>query len=189
MPVFLPKNLAALANVAARDAGRYAANALRVLDLGGAYRVEATDGRRLAVVRGPVKEESYPALDAVSQGAEEVLVPAADWRAGFKLGGKARSVGLAADDERFVLAVGEQAVTGAQLGDRFPDCSIVLPKKPAPFSFRIDPQMLIGLLQAAAALDPVNGVGVLYFGADKPVGLIAHNDAGQFFDGLLMPLT
>jgi len=39
MPLFLPKNLAALANVAARDPSRYAANALHVLDPGdGSYR-------------------------------------------------------------------------------------------------------------------------------------------------------
>jgi hypothetical protein len=34
MPVFLPKNLAGLANVAARDSARFAVNALRVRDLG-----------------------------------------------------------------------------------------------------------------------------------------------------------
>jgi hypothetical protein len=187
MPVFLPKNLAALANVTARDAGRYAANALRVLDLGGAYRVEATDGKRLAVVRGPAKEESYPALP--NAGTGELLVGSADWRAGFRLGGKQRPVGLAAEGDKLTLAVGEQAVTGTAPGGRFPDFAGVLPRRPAPLSFRIDPLLLIGLLQAAAALDPVNGVGVLFYGADKPVGLIAHNDAGQFFDGLLMPLT
>ena len=41
--MFLPKNLAALAGVAAKEATRYSANALRVLDPGdGTYRVEVT---------------------------------------------------------------------------------------------------------------------------------------------------
>jgi DNA polymerase III sliding clamp (beta) subunit (PCNA family) len=189
MPVFLPKNLAALANVAARDPSRFAVNALRVLDLGGAYRVEATDGKKLAVVRGPCKEESYPALDVAFHGAAEVLVPVADWKAAHRLGGKERPVAFATDGTTFQLAVGNQSITGSAPDDRFPDFAAVLPRRPATVSFRVNPGLLVELLRAAAALEPVNGVGVLYYGPDKPVGLIAHNDAGQFFDGLLMPLT
>ncbi|HKI37988.1 MAG TPA: hypothetical protein VKA46_39405 [Gemmataceae bacterium] len=76
MPVFLHRNLAALAGVAAREPSRYAANALHVLDPGdGTYRVEATDGKRLAIVRGPCPQASYPALDAAFGGADKVLVP------------------------------------------------------------------------------------------------------------------
>jgi hypothetical protein len=190
MPVFLPKNLAALAGVVAKEATRYSANALRVLDLGGAYRVEATDGKKLVVVRGPCPEVSCPALDPDFGGANETLVPAEDWKAGFRLGGKKQpAVGLAADATSFKLAVGDQAVSGTRAEGRFPDFTMVLPKKPATLGFRLDPNILIGLLQAAAALDPSGGVQFLFYGRDKPVGLACRNEAGQFFDGLIMPLT
>jgi hypothetical protein len=53
----------------------------------------------------------------------------------------------------------------------------------------VDPALLAGLLLAAAALDPTSGVGLLFYGSDKPLGVIGHNGGGQFFDGLLMPLT
>jgi hypothetical protein len=190
MPVFLPKNLAALAGVAAKEATRYSANALRVLDLGGAYRVEATDGKKLAVVRGPCPEASCPALDPDFGGANETLVPAADWKAGFRLGGKTQpAVGLAADATTFKLAVGDQAISGARAEGRFPDFSLVIPKAPALIGFRVDPSLLIGLLQAAVALDPVGGVQVLFYARDKPIGIACRNDQGQYLDGLLMPLT
>jgi hypothetical protein len=188
--VFLPKNLAALAGVAAKEATRYSANALRVLDPGdGTYRVEVTDGKRLAVVRGPCAHESGPAPNPSPLGLASVLVPVAEWKAAFRMGGKQWPVALSAQGSSFHLAVGEQSVTGSAPEGRFPDFASVLPKRPAPFAFCVDPLLMIGLLQAAAALEPTGGVGVLFYGPDKPVGLVARNDAGQFFDGLLMPLT
>jgi DNA polymerase III sliding clamp (beta) subunit (PCNA family) len=189
MPVFLPKNLAALAGVAAKEATRYSANALRVLDLGGAYRVEATDGTKLVVVRGPCPESSSLALGPEYGGANEALVPAADWKAGFRLGKKQLPVGLAADATSFKLAVGDQAVSGQRAEGRFPDFSLVIPKAPALIGFRVDPSLLIGLLQAAAALEPVGGVQVLFYARNKPIGIACRNDQGQYLDGLLMPLA
>lgn len=189
MPLFFPKNLAALAGIAPRDVGR-CPPALHVLDPGdGCYRVEVTDGKRLAIVCGPCAEEKDSALDPAFRGAAQILIPAADWRTGFRLGGKRRPVGLAADGTTFKLAVGDQAVTGSAPEGRFPNVDWALPKGRALLGFRIDPLLLIGLLQAAAALDPAGGVGVLFYGDGKPVGLVARNDAGQFFDGLLVPLT
>ncbi len=189
MPVFLPKNLAALANVAAKEATRYSANALRVLDQSGAYRVEVTDGRRLAVVRGPCPVTQYPAMDAASQGAADVLVPVPDWKAGFRLKGKDRPVGVVADDTSFKLVVGEDVVSGARPEGRFPNFDFALPKKPAICAVKVDPALLAGLLLAAAALDPAGGVALLFYGREQPLGVAGRNDAGQFFDGLVSPLT
>jgi hypothetical protein len=87
------------------------------------------------------------------------------------------------------LAVGDQAVTGSVPDGRFPDVALVLPKKPAAFGFRVDPLLMIGLLQVAAALDPVGGLQILVYGPDKPVGLACRNEQGQHLDCLLMPLT
>src|SRR5262245_8261785 len=86
MALYLPLNLAALAKVAGGNI-RYALHCLRVVDLGGAYRVEATDGRRLAVAQGASTDRGYPPLDAVDEapGRGPVLVPTDSWRAAFKL--------------------------------------------------------------------------------------------------------
>jgi DNA polymerase III sliding clamp (beta) subunit (PCNA family) len=192
MPVFMPKNLAALANVAAKEATRYSANALHVIDLGDTYRVEATDGKRLAVVRGPCPEAQYPVLDAVLGGAADVLVPAESWREAFRTKGKkdlALPVGLVADATSFRLAVGQKVIEGALPEGRFPAFSAVLPKKPAICAVKVDPVLLAGLLQAAAALDPSGGVSLLFYGREQPLGVMGRNEAGQFFDGMLQPLT
>jgi hypothetical protein len=51
MPVFLPRNVSGLAAVAAMEATRYTLSCVRVSECpGGWYRLEATDGRRLAIV-------------------------------------------------------------------------------------------------------------------------------------------
>ncbi len=190
MPVFLPRNLAALAGVVAKDATRFSVNALHVIDGGDTYRVEATDGRRLAVVRGPAPEAQHPALDTAFGGAAEALVPADSWREAFRAKGKKEQpVGLVADDTSFKLAVGQTVIEGQRPEGRFPSCDAVLPKKPALLALKVDPTLLAGLLAAAAALEPVGGVELLFYGREKPLGVSGKNDAGQFFDGLLMPLT
>jgi hypothetical protein len=191
--LFFPRNVAALGRVAGREHGRFAVSAVHAIDIGdGHYRLEVTDGRRLAVLRGQSERpQGGAALDAGLGGAD-VLVPLDSWCGAFRAKGKkgqALPVGLEADGPQFRLFAGEKVVTGSAPDGRFPDVSCVLPKRPALFSFRVDPLLLVELLRAAAALGPVNGVGVLYYGADKPVGLVASNDAGQFFDALLMPLT
>ncbi len=53
----------------------------------------------------------------------------------------------------------------------------------------MDPTLLAGLLAAAAALEPVGGVELLFYSRTAPLGVAGRNAAGQFFDGLLMPLT
>jgi hypothetical protein len=193
VPLFFPRNAAALAGVAAREHGRFAVSAVHAIDIGdGHYRLEVTDGRRLAVLRGQSERPQDGAAPDAGLGGADVLVPLDSWCGAFRAKGKkgqALPVGLEADGPQFRLFAGEKVVTGSAPEGRFPDVGVVLPKRPAPVAFRIDPLLFAGLLQAAAALDPVNGVGVLYYGADKPVGLVAHNDAGQFFDGLLMPLA
>ena len=63
MLLYFPRNLAGLVALASRHEGRYATGALHVLDPGdGTYRVEVTDGRRLAIVRGPNAGACYPVL-------------------------------------------------------------------------------------------------------------------------------
>ena len=139
-----------------------------------------SDGKGLAVVRGPDGEGPAPA---------DVLVPAPDWKAGFRLSRQGRPVALACDGGRLRFSSGGRSVTAAPAEGRFPRFEDVLPKAPAPLAVRVNPGLLAGVLGAAAALAPEDGVLLLYYGRDKPLGVSARNGAGQFFDALLVPLT
>jgi hypothetical protein len=188
--LYLPRNLACLAALAARDSARYGLQAVRVRDPGGGlYRAEATDGRLLAVLRGPVPDADYPALDGHDPGeGAEVLVGRDDWLRAFRLGDKARPVGLAASGGELVLAVGDQALTAQPAEGRYPDVDQVLPRHGPLLSVRLDPVLLGALLRAAAAVNP-GGVDLLYYGPGKPLGLMTCTADGHAFDGLLMPLV
>jgi hypothetical protein len=190
MPLYFPKNIAGLAMLGSKNSTSYALGALRVIDPGdGTYRVEVTDGRRLAIVRGPCAKANYPALENATNGASQVLVSAEDWKNAFRLGGKGHVVGLAAAEETLTLAVLDQALVGKPLEGRFPPVDSVLPTSGALLRVQIDPSSLRGLLNVAAALEPDEGVALLYFGKDKPLGVMCRNSDGQTFDALIMPLV
>src|SRR5262245_66508802 len=73
----LPPNLAELARLAGASA-RYATGCLLLSEQPEGYQLEATDGRRLAVVRGPGRaDEPAPELAEAPAGAPTALVPAA----------------------------------------------------------------------------------------------------------------
>ena len=190
MLLYLPRTLACLAALPTRDASRYALQAVRVRDPGGGlYRAEATDGRLLAVLRGPAPHADYPPLTGRDRGdGSEVLVARYDWHRAFRLGDKARPVGLAASGGELVLAVGDQALTVQPAEGRYPDVDQVLPRHGPLVAVRLDPVLLGALLKVAAAVNPGGGVDLLYYGPGKPVGLMTHSDDGHAFDGLLMPL-
>ncbi len=191
MLLYLPRTLVCLGALPTRDASRYALQAVRVRDPGGGlYRAEATDGRLLAVLRGPIPDADYPALDGHDPaGGGEVLVGRDDWQRAFRLGDKARPVGLAATGGELVLAVGDQALTATPAEGRYPDVDQVLPRHGPLVAVRLDPQLLGALLKVAAAVNPDGGVDLLYYGPGKPVGLMTCTDDGHAFDGLLMPLV
>jgi hypothetical protein len=193
MPLYLPHNLAALATVAAKENPRYALAGVRVLDPeDGTYRLEATDGRRLAIVRGGcLPEQDYPELDAAPAGAGAVVVGRDEWQRAFKLAkvkGREPAVGFAASTERFTFVSQGQVLTGTPQEGRWPPVDAVLPTRGPLVQFRVDPALRASLLEVVGALG-MEGVDVLYYGKGKPVGLVARNDAGQFFDGLIMPLS
>jgi hypothetical protein len=191
MRLYLPRNLAGLAQLAGGNAGRTALHAVRVRDPGGGlYRAEATDGRLLAVVQGTVPRACYPALDEAADSGAEALVARDDWRRAFQLGDRRRPVGLAADPEGgLILAAGDQALTVRACDGRFPDTDAVLPRHGSLVAVRLNPTLLGGLLKLAATLNPDGGVDLLFFGPGKPLGLMTRNDSGQTFDALLMPLA
>src|SRR5262245_52865879 len=83
MLLFLPRNLGAVAKVAARDGTRFAMQTVRVVDPGdGTFRAEATDGKVLMIARGPCESDpEFPLPEGFTpNGPGEVLLGAGDWQ-------------------------------------------------------------------------------------------------------------
>jgi hypothetical protein len=188
--LYLPRNLAGLAKIASNDPGRYALAAVRVLDPGdGTYRLEATDGRRLAVVRGDNERAAYPAVEeAPFPPGPAALIPLEEWGQAFRLGVKHRPVGLTLGEQDFLFAVETASFAGKPAEGRYPDFAPVLPQAAAVVSFRVNPDVLAGLLSLAKGLG-MDAIHVLWWSPGHPVGLAGQNDQGQFLDALLMPLS
>jgi hypothetical protein len=180
----------------------------------GTYRVEATDGRVLGVVRGQSVGVAYPAIEESPNGVQEALIPAKDWVDAFRLKGKQDAIGLAMCrvEEQIPIPDGQrtedgpesticvhhpclfasdkgQLATEAEEG-RYPPTDEVIPKHGALATFRLDPAILARLLEVVIALadDDNRAVTFLYYGKGRVIGLAAHNGQGQFFDGVIMPL-
>jgi hypothetical protein len=182
--------LGVLGALAPREDGR-CPPAVHVLDLGNnCYRAEVTDGRRLLIVRGKCRSDEGAGIDPAPP-AGELLIHATDWHAGFKLARKGQqAVALAADGAGFVLQAGGKEVRGQQLGGRFPPADVVLPKRGALVSVRVNAQLLAELLQVAvAALGPDGtSVDLLFYGRDQPLG-VAGRTEHDYLDALIAPVT
>jgi hypothetical protein len=196
MTLFIPKNLLRLAELCAPEGGRYTMSGVRVIDLqDGRYRLEATDGKRLAIVHGQSQapkagaSDTFAALEAVANSGTEAIVSAADWKTALKMGSKrVDRVGLVINADAITLACGEQVLKARPVEGRWPDVGMVLPRTPPLVRFTISPGVLAGLLDVAEALQS-EGVTLLYYGPGRPIGLMGKNGEGQFFDALLMPLS
>ncbi len=194
MVLYLPRNLAALAKLT-RDDPRYALAGIHVLDPGDTtYRVEATDGRRLAVVRGNSNPDlDYPTLDVATPGTSQGIIPADVWEHCFrKLPGKDvpkdGCIGLALGESSFTFGTPSVAHQGSFLDGRYPAVDDVLPRALPVVEIVVNPKFLAGLLDVAVALG-CERVRLLYFGKEKLLGVSGHNESGQFLDGVLVPLS
>jgi hypothetical protein len=199
--IYLPRSAGRLASLAAGDSARYALTCVRVRELpGGQFRVEATDGKALGVLRGPslpskADRRAAQALPRPESLALEALLPAASLRKAFKAlpkgdRGGGRRLGVLLANPQSLLVVGDGVLPQPTADARFPDFGSVLPARPALVSFRVNPDLLVDLLKvAAAAMEEGGGVEILYWGAGKPIGLISQGADGVAFDGLLMPLA
>ena len=82
--LYLPPCLGSLSALAARENPRYAVTCLRVFEYAeDRYRIEATDGQRLLIVRGQGATDA-PFGQPLEDSAHAGLIPAESWRDGFK---------------------------------------------------------------------------------------------------------
>jgi hypothetical protein len=204
MLLFLPRNLGAVAKVAARDGARFAMQNVRVVDLdNGTYRVEATDGKILMIARGPCESDpEFPLPEGfVPNGPGEVLLGAGDWQELLRIesgeagrGPRGRSpapVVLARDTEGKGLVVkfmGQRWLSPME--GRFPDTDQVLAKGRGLVRVRVQAKALVDLLQAARDVAGKDvGVDIYWYGQGRPLGLACEGPGGLMVDMLLMPLT
>jgi hypothetical protein len=203
MLLFLPRNLGAVAKVAARDGSRFAMQNIRVVDPGdGTFRLECTNGKVLMIARGPCEADpEFPLPEGFTPvGLGEVLLGAGDWQELLRQGqGEARPAGwrtprpvvLAQDAAGQVVGVkpGQQVQLVPAEG-RFPDTGQVMPKGSGLVRFKVGAKALVDLLQAARAVaGPDAQVEIHWYRDGSPIGLACEGPGGLMVDMLLMPLT
>jgi hypothetical protein len=190
MAVLIPKNVASLAKLCAKENPRYAVTGVRVIDSHKAtYRLEATDGRVLGVIQG-----SCPGMEPEPHVPENAVIVAKDWLAGCKMATPKESVLLTLNTAQDVCTfeTGKGSATAAQLDGRFPPVNEAFPKKPAMISVDVDPGLLIRVLEVAKALE-LERVTLHFYrlsggGLSAMLGISGNNEQGQFYDGLCVPL-
>jgi hypothetical protein len=202
--IFLPKNLGTLATLASDESVRYTLSGVHVLDEGDYYRCEATDGRMLAIVCGPDARASHAArhiTDEQRQVEEEapslifdMIVPAGRWKEAFRQVPKEGALGLAASEGVITLALPQAVARCSPADSRWPNVDSVLPPGGPLVRLRVNPKMLARLLEVAAAFAEPGpseppAVDILWYGRDKPLGIVGKNHLGQTFDALMMPLS
>lgn len=202
--IFLPKNLGTLATLTRDESVRYTLAGVHVLDEGDYYRCEVTDGRVLAIVCGPdacasvagrhITEAQREASEEAPGGVFNVIVPAGRWKEAFRQLPKDGALGLAAGEGVITLALPEAVARCTPAEGRWPEVDNVLPPGGPLVRIRINPKTLAQLLEVAAAFaEPGPGeppvVDILWYGRDKPFGIVGKNHQGQTFDALMMPLS
>jgi hypothetical protein len=201
--IFLPKNLGTLATLAGDESMRYALSGVHVLDEGDFYRCEVTDGRLLAIVCGPdarasgagrhITDEQHQAIEEATSGVFDMLVPASCWKEAFRQLPKDAALGLAASEGVITLALPQAIARCSPIEGRWPNVDMVLPSTGPLVRIRVNPKMLARLLEAAAVFSEPSlaeppAIDILFYGRDKPLGIVGKNHQGQTIDALIMPL-
>jgi hypothetical protein len=97
----LPSNVASLARLCAKNAARFAFNAVHLKFQPDLYRVEATDGEVMGVVTGPTLDATghpaEPSLRNAPNGELEALVPSREFTKAMKLTAGKRELNTADD--------------------------------------------------------------------------------------------
>jgi DNA polymerase III sliding clamp (beta) subunit (PCNA family) len=205
--VLVPPNLAGLAALTGVP-GRYsiAGVLVKVEDL--AYEACATDGRCLALVKGPVEGDplrypTIPELAVVLPSVPQAVIPKQAWKEAFKAAPRGKAVAeqpalgnvaVHLGPAESVLASTDGAsatITRApNVEGQFPDYAAIIPKGEPQLRVAVNPQHLADLLELARRFTPEGTarVELEFRGPDTPVVLRASNGRQQFL-GLLMPLV
>jgi hypothetical protein len=192
------KDVAALA--ASTEHARFGATTcVKLIDQrNGLYRLEATDGRVLAVVQGPDGRDDAardnPLLGSEDLAPEvfEALIPAEDFKHALGLDKKARLVAVSAQEHDLRFFTLTQQLAARQGEGRFPEVGRVIPDRLPLFSVRVSIklfQRILKLFQGFCA-EGAEAVALHYHGKNAPLGFTARNaETGQTLDALLVPLT
>src|SRR4030095_9992107 len=175
MLLFIPRSLCALKRVAAKsEHARFGATqGIRIANIRGLYRAEATDGHRAIIVQGltPTEEPPWPGFKELPDDACEALILPKDLERACKVGeavlqSRFDSVGLATQGNAVSLGLGTDVVSAPKVEGRFPKTDQVIPKQRPLFTFRVDPKTLAETLLAIADLlpDGARGVQCFYYG-------------------------
>lgn len=124
--ICLPKNVAPFMGLASKDEGRYSMCGVLVEEKqGDAFRLFATDGKKLGVIQGP---SAGALLDEFSpDDSAKYLVPTKALENAFKDAGKDGTVRLSCREKIVSLSAGSASRTEGEIEGRFPDYPLVLP--------------------------------------------------------------
>jgi hypothetical protein len=201
---FIPRSALALASLCADQRGHSALDGVLIQADEAGWRLVTTDGRALAILRGP----SLPtASDLQAAGmlpspetlAMRAVVPVAPFRRALEALPRARprqaerKAGVMLGGDEVVFSAGDAVFRTQPVEGRFPDHEAVLPKGAAPVGICLNPHYLIELCRAAVAVSrggPAEGlVWLLWWGSGRPVALTAQGKDGVALDALLMPIS
>lgn len=200
MSAVLPPDAAAMSKATNRDGGRYSIERIRVMIFQEGWRLEATDGKMLAVLRGPhaeVPREMQPLPEAPDGSAwdkYDFQVGPDVWKLAFgHLGGK-KPVILAATPEGHIAVAG---VNGAKVAEKtdggiWPAINDIIPKREPLIVFALSCDLVRRAMELAAAIlggDNTTQVNFLYYGQGEPIGASARTSNGLTLDMMLMPLV
>jgi hypothetical protein len=209
----LPPRLKALAELCAKNEGRYSMQGVILKRTPDGYEACATDGRFLGRVQGRFPEDlgHYPNLPGMNghdgrEAVPEVLVPAKEWKECLGLApkfGKYDSkpvlenvlVRTYAKDTTFgATDLSKSRVVTVQNGEgRYPAYDEVIPDDGKCLSLDVDADKLIALLKVAKEFaDPDSGKVRLEIRRGrkwvKPLKVVAAS-RDEEFSGILMPLS
>lgn len=215
--LLLPKNLSSLAKIAGKDASRYSFQGIRIVALGSSYRVEATDGRRAAMVSGksdPV--DDFPDVLELPKNTVEpdannppaAIVHRNDYKKAFMAIPKKRKAKPVFD--KVACSIGPDGVKLATVNEsqcnlvhaekvngQFPSIQSCVPCCQPTFAVRVDAAMLAELLKVASQFASNTKDCPVIMEFYQPRGgknnwqsiVIRCRNDNQQFTGILVPLV
>jgi DNA polymerase III sliding clamp (beta) subunit (PCNA family) len=205
----LPANLGGLAAVTADEGSRFTMTGVLVKVGDGGYEAVATDGRRLAAVKGrpeadPLEYPTVPDLAEAPPSAPQAVIPARAWKGAFKSAPRGNQVAeqpilghvavhLGAQESILATTDGADASVSrvANLECRFPDYERVIPTDEPQSRVTVNADYLAELLKLARQFGPADGPNRVVLelrGPQTPIVLRTANGSQQFL-GLVMPIV